>query len=49
MVLINESILENEIRSARSQSMENWLWKDLWTCKADCEMNELTPLTDWFL
>jgi hypothetical protein len=34
-------ILEIERGSTRSHSMENSLWKRLWTCrKTDCRMNE---------
>jgi hypothetical protein len=32
MTFRKERILENEIGSTRSPSMEKWLWKRLWTC-----------------
>ena len=35
-----ERILEIEVGSTRSRSVENWLWKRLWTCKTDYEMND---------
>jgi len=36
--------------SNRSQSVENSLWKGLWSClKIDCRMNERTALVFGFL
>jgi hypothetical protein len=29
----NEKVLEVKRRSTGSHSMENWLWKRLWTCR----------------
>jgi hypothetical protein len=41
MTLKNDRMLEIEIGSTRSLSVENSLWKRLWTClKADCGMND---------
>jgi len=37
----NERVLEIERGSARSHSVENWLWKGLWTYhKTDSRMND---------
>ena len=36
----NERILENERGRSRSQSVEKWLWKRVWTCKTHCAMCE---------
>jgi hypothetical protein len=42
MTLGKHEILEFEIESIRLRSLENWLWKRLWTCHmTDFTMNEL--------
>ena len=49
MTIRQENILEIETGNTRSHSVENSLWKRLWTCrKADYRMNEWTqmPTTD---
>jgi len=41
LLLDEDLILENAVRSTRSRLVENWLCKSLWTCgRADNRMNE---------
>jgi hypothetical protein len=43
----NEKVLEIERGNTRSRSVENWLWKRLWTRhKTDSRMNEFQTTND---